>query len=77
MAEDRTAQVPIWRYEITLVEHPADQGPILVDALGYDEDGPWTVFDDTMGTVYTRRTDTILEVRRSTDPVSHQGSDLV
>lgn len=78
MTDDRTAQVPIWRYTITLVQ-PPDQdllvSPLTVDAVGYEEDGPWTLFDDTMGTVLSRRTDTILEVRRSAEPVSHQGVD--
>lgn len=80
MAEDRTANVPIWRYTITLVQPPGQEplaDPITVDAMGYDEDGPWTVFDDTVGTVLSRRTDTILEVRRSPEPVSHQGTDLL
>lgn len=78
MPEDRTAQVPIWRYEIALVQAPGtDLLPdrITVDAMGYEEDGPWTLFDDTRGTVLSRRTDTILEVRRSAEPVSHQGVD--
>lgn len=79
-ADERTAQVPIWRYTITLVQPSGQEllvSPITVDAMAYEEDGPWTVFDDTVGTVLSRRTDTILEVRRSADPVSHQGTDLL
>lgn len=82
MVEEPTAPVPLWRYTITLVDQPRADGllnnnEVVVEAVGYDEDGPWTIFDDTFGTVLTRRTDTILEVRRSTEPVSHQRADQV
>lgn len=71
----RTVQVPIFRYEITLRDHPAGDPPIVVDAMGDREDGPWTVWDDTRGTVLRRRTETILEVRRTPEPVAHQETD--
>lgn len=66
-----TGRIPVWRYTIATL----NGDPITVDAVAYDEDGPWTIFDDTQGTVLSRRTDTILEVRRSTEPVSHQETD--
>lgn len=71
----QTARIPIFQYEIVLVDHPADQPPITVHAMADREDGPWTIWDDTRGTVLRRRTDTVLEVRRSIEPVAHQETD--
>jgi hypothetical protein len=68
----KPAPIPVWRYTITLDERPT---PLEVDAISYREDGPWTIFDDTNGTVLSRRTSTIVEVHRSGEPVSHQETD--
>lgn len=62
------ATLPLYRYTITVTVGD----PMIVDALGYDEAGPWTRFDDAHGTVLTRRTDTIIEVRRSDEPIGSQ-----
>lgn len=74
----KAARIPIFRYQITLVPPQSESlvAPMLcVDAMSYREDGPWTIFDDTQGTVLSRRTETILEVYRSAEPVAHQETD--
>jgi hypothetical protein len=68
----KPASIPVWRYTITLADSAT---PLEVNAISYREDGPWTIFDDTNGTVLSRRTSTIVEVHRSSEPVSHQETD--
>lgn len=58
--EERTEKVPIYAYTITL----KDGTTRSTRALGYELDGPWIVFDDTVSTVLTIREERVDEIAR-------------
>jgi len=61
----RTTSMPI--YEYTVLRKPDANGvqsQRTVRALGYREDGPWTIFDDAYSTTLTVRSELIEEIVR-------------
>ena len=72
----RTSEIPLFDYTLTLCPHETLLGDLVhLRAVGYHEDAGWTVFDDTLGTVLARRSDTILEIRRSEQPIGTRDAE--
>lgn len=57
MADD---EIPIYRYTVTL----ADGTEKTADALGCEENGPWLIFNDHLGTVLSVRISNVASFAR-------------
>lgn len=78
-----TEKVVIYRYTIEFKPVPKAtsmefvvRSSRTVDAMGYEVDGPWFVFDDTEGTVLTIRQDVVEQIVR-VEQVGEQTVDVI